>query len=154
MVRRGILVIACATAATLLSASAAFALVNSSTWYTYYAPGGWTYNAANTSRYNCMAYALGYTDRWIWPSWAGFYVTDAEMDIEMEIWGRYPTSSGSAKIITYGYAGDVRHFGKVTSGTQTVAKWGQLERFAHPWFPYRKDSSNKYTYGGLRKYYK
>lgn len=82
-------------------------------------------------------------------------MTDAEMDIEMQVWGRYPTTSGSAKIITYGYYGDVRHVGKVISGTTTMAKWGPLERFARPsWFPYRSDSSDRYTYGGLRKYYK
>lgn len=98
---------------------------------------------------------LGYTNRWIWSDWAGLYVTDAEMDIEMQVWGRYPTTSGSAKIITYGYYGDVRHVGKVISGTTTMAKWGPLERFARPsWFPYRSDSSDRYTYGGLRKYYK
>lgn len=152
---RAVLIAVCAAVTTLVFATTAFALVNPSSWYTYYAPGGWTYNAPNTRAYNCMAYALGYTNRWIWPDWAGLYVTDAEMEIEMEVWGRYPTTSASAKMITYGYVGDVRHVGKVTAGSTTMAKWGQLERFSHPSrTPYRIDSSDSLTYGGLRKYFK
>lgn len=57
MKRRAVLIAVGAVVTTLVFATTAFALVNPSWWYTYYAPGEWTYNAPNTGVYNCMAYA-------------------------------------------------------------------------------------------------
>lgn len=128
-------------------------------WVIHYAPGGWTYRAPASGNYNCMSYALGYTSVPIWPNWAMENgtgpVSEAEMDVEMAYWGKVRTTNPSeAQIIAYGYSGDVRHVGKVTSATRTEAKWGQLERYSHPWSPYLMNAGDIYTYGGIRRYYR
>ena len=144
------------TLALLLSfATTAQALYYPASWYNYYAPGGWTYNAPVNPSYNCLAYALGFTSVWIWPDWAGTYVSEAEMDIEMVNWGKLRTTNAvEAQIVAYGYAGDIRHAAKVTTPTtRTIAKWGRIERFSHPWSPYRISPTEPLAYGGIRRYY-
>ena len=140
----------------LVGASPALGLAQPNSFYTYYAPGGWTYNAPANLTYNCLAYALGITNQWIWPPYWGYYASETEVDLYMTTFcGKTKcTSAQSPSIIAYGYSGDTRHFAKVSSSTRTIAKWGQLERFTHPWYPYRYGQSDPLTYGAGRLFYK
>lgn len=116
----------------------------------------WSYNAPATSKYNCLAYALGYTDRWIWP-WIG-KVSSGQVNMTMALYGKKPcTASQKPTIICYGVSPlDVRHFSRTISSSATRAKWGQLERMnSASWHPYFLNSPSPQTaYGTPLSYYK
>lgn len=137
--------------AALLAPSTASALVRSNAWYNSWA-WTWSYYSAATSRYNCLAYSLGYTDRWIWP-W--LYNPSAwEVDNFMNIMGYHAVSrSGSPTIIAYARNGNMNaigHFSRVISSSATRAKWGSLECMtSYSWSPYYWD-----TYGPSVRFYR
>lgn len=121
----------------------------------------WTYYQRGYREYNCLSYALGNTSSWTWP-W-GDTATESEVTSYLSSKGYskidYNNGIGpwaAAKICSYGWGSDVRHFAKVITvgGTWTNdiirAKWGACELFNHPdGNPY-----TNYAYGPLLGKYK
>jgi hypothetical protein len=114
----------------------------------------WTYNAAGTSNYNCLAYAMGYTDRWLWPIAWGSSPSLNTVTSWMNVQGYTYNGSrqSTSKIVVYGYNNAVTHFSKITGSTTCRAKWGQCERFDHGSLaPYYYTAQ---SYGAVYGYYK
>jgi hypothetical protein len=88
---------------------------------------------------NCLAYALGYDDRYIWP-WFGMDPTVPQVDAFMYSVGYEPCSPAAGpNVIAYGVPwSDVNHFARVVSSTTIEAKWGQFEWpvLSRSWNPY------------------
>ena len=114
----------------------------------------WTYNAPGTSVYNCLAYAMGYTDRWLWPlSWGS---SPSLLTVTTWMSGQgytySSTKQSTSKIVVYGYNSAVTHFSKITSSSTCRAKWGACERFNHGSLgPYY---ANSVSYGLVYGYYR
>ena len=145
--RARILVVCLLSVALLLSVvPSANALYKSTDYYDRIA-WTWKYYAPWTRTYNCLSYALGYRDRWIWP-WTG-RPTVEQCNTYMSKRGyKWVTKSGSPTIIAYGWRNSTRnevdHFARVVNGTTTRAKWGSLEVMtSYSWSPYFSSS-----YGG------
>ncbi len=99
----------------------------------------WTYYTLGWYENNCLAYAVGVTDRWIWP-WGSAKPTIAQVTTYMYTWGYMPNAVAAKRVYCYGSSSAVTHFSKnisVTS-TQIRAKWGHCEIFTH-------STSNPYT---------
>lgn len=76
--------------------------------------------------YNCLAYALGFTDRWMNPPGSLEETTDF-----MESRGYHQISSATDNcIVAYGTEADIVHFAKIQNGVVT-AKLGDLEVMQH-----------------------
>lgn len=94
--------------------------------------GNYYYLAAATPNYNCLGYALGDTNNWVWP-WGGSNPTlqQANNYMTSQMYNPYPYSSGASnvKIIAYGTStNNVTHFSKAEGTNYSNAKWGKLER--------------------------
>ena len=122
---------------TLVASPAAYALYYSPSYYDKIA---WTWEEVGpyTSTYNCLAYALGHTDRWIWP-WGSSNPTDSEVDNYMAYLGYSNASWGTPytpEIVSYGTSSEVVHFSKAFT-VYSIAKWGSLELMkSYSWNPY------------------
>ncbi|TGE35016.1 hypothetical protein E4K67_27570 [Desulfosporosinus fructosivorans] len=137
-----IVILSLMTVATV--ATPASALVKPNSFYDAVA-WTWEYNAPATSTYNCLAYALGYTDRWMW-AWGASNPTSSQVNYYMDLVGGYRnvgygTPINNPLIISYGSSSAVVHFSKVTGSGITTAKWGELERM-------KSYSLNPYNPGG------
>lgn len=115
----------------------------------------WTYNAPGYENYNCLAYALGYTDRWIWPSSWGPYA-DLGTEVDPYLYSRghpWCSKTSGPRIIAYGkVSSNILHFSRILTSTTCRAKWGRLERFNHgSWSPYYMTAS---SYGVPMAYYR
>lgn len=124
---------------TLLCSGTALALVHPNSWYDARC-WTWQYNAPATGTYNCLAYALGITNQWVWP-WGNSLPTSSQVDDYLALWGATGYNWGyqiQPRIISYGTSSAVTHFSSVpTNANYCIAKWGGLERFTHyAWDPY------------------
>lgn len=97
----------------------------------------WEYYARGYRDYNCLAYALGYTDQWMWP-WGDRNPTESEVKSYLRSYGYSITTNKSSftelsakkKIIVYSVNGNgITHFSKKYGSEGIVAKWGQYEIF-------------------------
>lgn len=115
----------------------------------------WTYNAPGTDTYNCLAYALGYTNSWIWPLSWGNSPSLTTVTAWMNGWpGKTynSTKQSTSKIVVYGRNSAVTHFSKITGSSTCCAKWGRAERFNHGSLgPYYNTTA---SYGAIYGYYK
>lgn len=118
----------------------------------------WEYYGPYDPDYNCLAYALGVDDRWIWP-WHGD-PSALEINRYMTERGHPPTSaSSSPRIIAYAKpqtrsepsrARAIDHFSRIIDAGTTRAKWGTLEIMtSYSWSPYYASS-----YGLPATYYR
>lgn len=111
-------------------------LISSTSFSLYYSPSyydgiayNWTYSATYTTNYNCLAYALGYTDRWVWPFSEAFPPTLSNTTTYLLGLGY---TQGGSSIVAYGTSlTNITHFSKITNFNACEAKWGSLERFTH-----------------------
>lgn len=116
--------------------------------------GNYYYLAAADPRYNCLAYARGDTNNWIWP-WGSSNPTLQQANNYMisKMYNPYPYSSGASnvKVIAYGTStSNVTHFSKAEGTSYSNAKWGQLERLQSlGWDPYTSS-----VYGSALQIYK
>lgn len=123
----------------LANVSSAYALYYPASYYDARAYN-WQEAGPYTSTYNCLAYALGYTDRWIWP-WGSSNPTNSQVNAYMSYYGYNNVGYGypiaNAKIISYGTSSSICHFNKAfTNGSR--AKWGSLELMNHTnYYPYK-----------------
>ncbi|QQZ62916.1 hypothetical protein JI735_10555 [Paenibacillus sonchi] len=115
--------------------------------------GNYYYLAAATDAYNCLGYALGDTNHWVWP-WGGSNPTlqQANNYMTSQMYNPYPYSStpSNVKIIAYGTStSNITHFSRVADANYSNAKWGGWERLQSlGWDPY-----SNYVYGSaLQKY--
>jgi hypothetical protein len=119
----------------------------------------WQYYAPYSRTYNCLAYSLGITDRWVWP-WGSGYPSALQVTEYMRGRGHPPCPrTGSPRIIAYGVPpsrydpvrwGAVDHFSKVIGPGATRAKWGSLEVMtSQSWSPYYR-----FSYGIPVAYYR
>lgn len=91
----------------------------------------WSYYTQGSRENNCLAYALGVTDRWIWP-WNG-NPNLTQVTTYMSTWGYMPNGIAVRRVYAYGSSSGITHFSKnlSTSSIQVRAKWGQCETFTH-----------------------
>ena len=84
-----------------------------------------------TSTYNCLAYAIGVTDSWVWP-WVYDCPTLSQLDTYMNSQGYVRVSQYQSNcIVAYGFSSsEITHFSKVVAGTVT-AKCGAWELMEH-----------------------
>ncbi|MCB2313262.1 hypothetical protein LGL55_18355 [Clostridium tagluense] len=114
----------------------------------YYDKYSWTWHYAGsaTTTYNCLAYALGYTDRKIWP-WSSNIPTHAEAISYLRERGYDPQDGLAPKIIAYGNSNGIVHFSRYIGSSESRAKWGGLELMTHystdPYYEYDPNNSNK-----------
>lgn len=101
-----------------------------------------------TTRYNCLAWALGRTDRWIWP-WSGL-PTLAQFTAYLRNFG-YATGTPAAAA-AYGKAAGstyaIGHIARFWVGAPS-SKLGSYLLIHHTW-----GGLNGGTYGSLRQYYR
>lgn len=160
-IRKKIVIGALAVSALFTGSLAAFAGYDSRFFYpqsTYDAvvktANNYSYLAAATGSYNCLAYVKGYTDIWLWP-WGSSNPTLSQMDLYMNQDGylaySYSQGSSGTKIIAYGTStNNITHVAKPADNNYSNAKWGQLERLQSlGWDPYSSS-----TYGSALRIYK
>jgi len=102
-----------------------------------------------TDTYNCLAYALGITNDWVWEWWWG-NPTLAQVDSYMSSQGytKIPYITSNC-VVAYGTEASVGHFSKNSSGIAT-AKLGSYELVEHiSAYAYYSQS----TYGNPIAYY-
>lgn len=104
--------------------------------------GNYSELAGATSRYNCLAYALGNTTSWVWP-WGSSNPSSSQVDSYMSSRGytgaAYSSSKTGMSIVSYGTSSsNITHFSKISSSSSSDAKWGSLERLrSNGWDPYK-----------------
>lgn len=123
----------------LASVSSAYALYYPASFYNARAYN-WQEIGPYTNTYNCLAYALGHTDRWVWP-WGSSNPTNSQVNAYMSNRGYNNVGYGypiaNAKIISYGTSSSIVHFGKAFPDVSR-AKWGSLELMKHNGYnPYK-----------------
>lgn len=98
-----------------------------------------------TPRYNCLAWALGYTDRWVWP-WQTSLPSVSAMSAYIRQWGYVPGSPAAAAV--YGTAASsIGHIGRFHVSSPT-SKCGASLLITHLW-----GQLNYGTYGSVRQSY-
>ncbi len=108
----------------------------------------WQYYGPCSTTYNCLSYALGVTNTWIWP-WGSSNPTDSQVTSYLSTKG-YVTSGSTAKIISYWKNSRITHFSKIISSSTCLAKCGQLNILKHfSWDPYKASGS----YGTKKRVY-
>lgn len=114
-----------------------------------YIANNWTYYKRGYADYNCLAYALGDTSRWIWPWGSSNPSTDTVKTYLKNLDYTVTSTSGSSKkklrMVVYSLNGGVTHFSRTTSNTTCRAKWGACELFSHSNLdPYTNNVYGKY----------
>lgn len=102
-----------------------------------------------TQNYNCLAYAIGITNTWVWP-WGTRNPSLSETTTYLETLGYERANTYSANcIVAYGTStSNITHFSKVSGGV-VVAKCGSLELLQHTTYQaYYTDS-----YGSAQAFY-
>jgi hypothetical protein len=98
-----------------------------------------------TTRYNCLAWALGYTDRWIWP-WGSANASPSQMSSFLH---RYGYSLGTPRYIgTYGTTAGIGHAARFYVSSPS-SKLGGLWLITHLWA-----ELNGGSYGNLVQSYR
>ena len=112
---------------TLLSGVSVYALYLDESEYDKIA---WTWEeyAPYDFDYNCLAYAIGDTDTWHWPS-DNETCTLNEARVYLASYGYdYSYSASNPTILYYGQSTDlIDHFAKKVGTSTSRAKWGMLE---------------------------
>ena len=109
----------------------------------------YTYAGPADSSYNCLAYALGNTNSWIWP-WGSSKPTDAQVTTFLSSLYGYTKASLAYQpvIMSHGTStSSIAHFSKA-SGSNSYSKFGAYELFYHQgWNVFRGN------YGTLKSVY-
>lgn len=135
----------------MLTVSPAFALTNSAQTTTAQRNAiayNWTYYARGWYENNCLAYAIGVTDRWIWP-WGSSNPTLTQVTTYMSTQGYMANAVAAKRVYCYGSPSAVTHFSKniSVSSSQVRAKWGHCEIFNHSTNnPYKPTPYGPYVY--------
>lgn len=124
-----------------------------------YIANNWILWGQGDDRYNCLAYALGITDRWVWP-WLNNpskktvkkylenkgYVVSTSASLLSNI------SDNRRKIVAYSNGDGITHFARAYTAKTIVAKWGSLEVFYGN--KYASYTNNVYGQPCLYAYYR
>jgi hypothetical protein len=113
----------------------------------------WRYSSRGYAEQNCLAYALGKGNVWVWP-WGSSNPTKSQSQDYLKSQG-YKNFYNSVPplaapfVVAYAKNGRITHFLKVTkSGSGSFAyyaKWGKCEIFSHNGY----DPYTNYAYGSL-----
>src|SRR4051812_35506922 len=100
-----------------------------------------------TGVYNCLAWSLRITSRWVWP-WGGRNATDSEMAAFLRSHGLVASSSGTR--LTWGFSwSSIGHISRYYNGTWLwTSKLGPWLLINHP-----RDGLNYGNYGTKRRFY-
>ena len=115
-------------------------------WFPHLNTGNVWVLAEATPRYNCLAWALGYTDRWVWP-WQPNLPGLPAMSTYIRRWGYVPGQPAAA--VVYGAtASAIGHIGRFWVN-QPSSKCGQSLMITHGWaeLNYGIYGSNRQSYG-------
>ncbi|GIP08720.1 MAG: hypothetical protein E7L01_06885 [Paenibacillus macerans] len=145
------LVISMFITSALAGGTSAYALYYSKEFYDAIAYNYTEIGPVSTT-YNCLSYALGYTDRWLWP-W-GETATTSQVDSFLKLYGYKGNTFGyvyaTPGIIAYGPStNNINHFAKATQAYVAKSKWGSLELMQTTWDPYKPNGG----YGPALRYY-
>lgn len=100
----------------------------------------WSYAGPCDDNYNCLAFAIGITDHWVWP-WGGANPFEYQVTDYLATKGYYTTGT-NPKVISYSPNGIyIVHFSHVTTIYSCKAKCGKAQLLDHySWAPYYPNS--------------
>lgn len=137
---------------SLSMAVSAYALLYDRSFYDKIA---WTWQeyASWDPDYNCLAYSIGLTNAWLWPTSEERNATQNETRLFMASYG-YGFTTSNPTILAYGPSSDsIDHFSRKIDSSTSRAKWGALEVMtSYSLDPYYDNDDSYYSllYGGYK----